>query len=197
MNCKCKVSPMGILSFTEINELMDIGVIEGAKRESVNATSLNVTLGDTFLYEQHNPDSVRGIHFTAVEFAKRQSPAFTELHGGVVMAPGSFALASIVEKVNLPADIACHVMLRSSAARMGIEHSLAGWGDPGYSGNLTLELKNVLRYHGIRLRGGDQIVQLIFHRVYPVPADRTYDMTGGKYSGDTGPQAIKVEHGDS
>lgn len=184
---------LGILSFTEINELIDQGVIEHANRKSVNACSLNVTLGPTFLREQMSQDTCGGIHPRALEFSKRESPAFQTCEGGVYLLPGAFALASLVEKINLPADIACHVMLRSSAARMGIEHSLAGWGDPGYSGNLTLELKNVLRYHTIMLRGGDQIVQLIFHRVSPVPVDRTYDKTGGKYSGDTGPQTIKGE----
>jgi len=184
---------LGILSFNEINELIDEGVIENANRSSVNACSLNVTLGNSFLIEQRDNNHVSGIHYQALEFSKRESPTFITAEGGVFLPPGGFCLAALVEKINLPADIACHVMLRSSAARMGIEHSLAGWGDPGYSGNLTLEIKNVLQFHGIHLRSGDQIVQLIFHRVSPVPADRTYDKTGGKYSGDTGPQVIKQE----
>ena len=37
-------------------------------------------------------------------------------------------------------------------------------------------------------------MQLIFHRVYDVPADRTYDKVSGKYSGDTGPRRVKREH---
>ena len=77
---------------------------------------------------------------------------------------------------------------------MGIEHAYAGFADSGYSGNLTLELKNFLRFNTIHLRGGDQVCQLVFHRGYPVPAGRCYASTGAKYCGDTGPQPIKQEH---
>lgn len=184
----------GILTFTEINELIDQGVIENVDRKSVNAASLNVTLGPKFLLERRDPNTVTGVHYTPLSFAERESPDFITLLGHAFLGPGEFCLASIVEKVNLPADIACHVLLRSSAARMGIEHSLAGWGDPGYSGNLTLEFTNVLRYHAVKLQEGDRVCQLIFHRVPAVPADRTYVATGGKYAGDTGPQAVKAEH---
>lgn len=184
----------GILSFTQINELIDQGVIENVNRKSVNAASLNVTLGPKFMTEMRNIETVSGEHHTPISFTKRESPTLITLEDQIYLGPGEFCLASIVEKVNLPADIACHVLLRSSAARMGIEHSLAGWGDPGYSGNLTLEFTNVLKYHTVKLQAGDQVCQLIFHRVPAVPADRTYVATGGKYAGDTGPQAVKAEH---
>ena len=195
MACKCdKKNPLGVLGFTEIHELIDSGVIEFADRASVNPSSLNVTLGQTFLVEGRNDNSVNGVSYNPLDFSKRDSPRFISLDGGVVLRPGGFCLASLKEKINLPSDIACHVMLRSSAARTGIQHLLAGWGDPGYSGHLTLELKNVLQFHPIKLRTGDQVMQLVFERVYPVPADRTYDKTGGKYCGDTGPQPVKAEH---
>ena len=184
----------GILGFTEIHELIDQGVIEFANRDSVNSNSLNVTLGNQFLAEARCPTSVGGIHYDSLEFSKRQSPLYTMVEGGIHLGPGAFCLASLVEKVNLPNDMVCHVMLRSSAARMGLEHSYAGFGDSGYSGHLTLELKSFLQYHTIHLRGGDQVCQLVFQRGYMVPHDQTYAATGAKYSGDTGPQPIKKEH---
>lgn len=187
-------SRLGILGFTEINELIDQGVIEFADRSSVNPSSLNVTLGETFLVEARDDDSVSGVAYRALEYSKRESPRFVSINGSATLRPGGFCLASLKEKINLPSDIACHVMLRSSAARMGIEHLLAGWADPGYSGHLTLELKNMLQFNAVQLRSGDQVMQLIFHRVYDVPADRTYDKVSGKYSGDTGPQGVKREH---
>jgi len=182
----------GILGYTEINELIDAGLIEHCSRKSVNSNSLNVTLGDKFLLEAGQPD-VLG-HIPTIEFAKRESPFFLEVEGSVVIPPAGFALASLVEKITLPADITAHVMLRSSAARMGIEHSYAGFGDSGYSGHLTLELKNFLRFHRILLRAGDQICQIVFERGYRVPEGKDYGSTGAKYSGDTGPQPIKQEH---
>lgn len=184
----------GILGYTELNDLIDQGVIEGVDRKSVNSNSINVTLGSTFLLEARDLSSIDGLHHDALQFSKRQSPAFHEVQGSVHLAPGAFCLASLVEKVSLPNDLVCMVMLRSSAARMGLEHSYAGFGDSGYSGHLTLELKNFLRYHTILLRGGDQVCQLVFQRGYPVPEGRCYASTGAKYSGDTGPQPIKQEH---
>lgn len=184
---------LGLLGYTELNELIDQGVIESVDRKSVNSNSINVTLGSKFLLEAPDYASASSIHHGAIEFSKRESPELLESGGSVLLPPGAFCLASLVEKVNLPNDLVCMVMLRSSAARMGLEHSYAGFADSGYSGNLTLELKNFLRYHTILLRGGDQVCQLVFHRVFPVPEGRCYASTGGKYSGDTGPQAIKQE----
>ena len=184
----------GILGYTEINELIDAGLIEHCSRKSVNSNSLNVTLSDKFLLEVTPPNVTEMLSLPTVDFSLRESPFFLELEGSITLPPGGFALASLVEKITLPDDITAHVMLRSSAARMGLEHSYAGFGDSGYSGHLTLELKNFLRHHHIRLRGGDQICQIVFERGYRVPAERTYASTGAKYSGDVGPQPIKKEH---
>lgn len=184
----------GVLNHDEIAALMDSGVIEFADRANINGASLNVRLGNIFLVESPDPQGYGGQHYTPLSFAKRESPHFFTLDGGVTLEPGGFCLASLVEKINLPNDLACDVMLRSSAARMGIQHLLAGWGDPKYSGHLTLELKNELKYHQIRLVGGDAIIQLRFHRLNPVADEKGYDATGGKYSGDTGPQPVKKEH---
>lgn len=181
----------GILSYTELNELIDQGVIEGVDRKSVNPNSINVTLGNKFLLEAPDTYSTNNEHYHPLEFSKRQSPAFIECEGSVLLRPGDFCLASLVEKVNLPNDLVCMVMLRSSAARMGLEHSYAGFADSLFQGSLTLELKNFLQYHAVMLRGGDQVCQLVFHRGYPVPEGEGYK---GKYSGFNGPQAILPEY---
>ena len=184
----------GILGHAEIAGLLDTGVVEGGEYININPASLNVTLSDTFLAEMRHPHNHAGFHHIC-DFSRRNehgmTPQFNEFRGGIVLDPGAFCLASIKEKLNLPADICCDVMLRSSAARMGIQHLLAGWGDPGYSGHLTLELRNVLRYHAINLRTGDCIVQLRFHRIKPLAEEHTYAAKSGKYSGDVGPQGAR------
>lgn len=184
----------GILGHAEIAELLDTGVVEGGQYSNINPASLNVTLGDTFLAEMRHPHNHGGFHHIC-DFSKRaeygMTPQFSTFNGGIILDPGVFCLASLKEKLNLPPDICCDVMLRSSAARMGIQHLLAGWGDPGYSGHLTLELKNELRYHAIRLREGDCIVQLRFHRIKELVDEHTYAAKSGKYSGDVGPQGAR------
>lgn len=184
----------GILGYNELNELVDRGVVEGVDRRSINSNSINVTLANKFLLEAPDPRGVSGLHYRPLEFSKRESPNFIEIEGSVILAPGAFCLASLIEKVNLPRDLVCMVMLRSSAARMGLEHAYAGFGDSGYSGNLTLELKNFLQYHSLLFRGGDQACQLVFHRGYHVPEGHCYTAKGAKYNGDVGPQPVKAEH---
>lgn len=190
----------GILNHDEIVGLISAGIIEGADLANVNPASLNVRLAGKFLVEAPNPTGYNGLHYEALNFSKRESPLFKEVFGAVTLGPGAFCLGSLAEKVNLPSNLCCDVMLRSSSARIGVQHLLAGWGDPGYSGNLTLELKNELQYHAIRLIGGegnvgDAIIQLRFHRITPVGEGQCYAAKGGKYSGDTGPQTVKKEHG--
>ena len=116
--CDDKGSKLGILGFTEINELIDQGVIEFADRSSVNPSSLNVTLGETFLVEARDDNAVNGASYHPLEYSKRESPRFVSINGSATLRPGGFCLASLKEKINLPSDIACHVMLRSSAARI-------------------------------------------------------------------------------
>lgn len=61
-----------------------------------------------------------------------------------VLHPGEFVLGATLEYLSVPVDIACRLEGRSSWGRLGILiHSTAGYIDPGFRGNVTLELKNV------------------------------------------------------
>lgn len=179
----------GIITHNGLHDLIDQGVIECPGRDlhaQVNPASINVTLQGTFIVEATDNGEV-------LLFAARDTWRQTVLSGHVYLAPGAFCLAAIQEKLNLPNDICASVVLRSSAARFGLDHAYAGFADPGYSGHLTLELKNFLQFHTMKLCEGDQIAQLIFSRVEPVPVGECYASKGAKYSGDTGPQQIKKE----
>ena len=179
----------GIITHTGLHDLIDRGVIECPGRDlhaQVNPASINVTLQGRLIVE--SKPSPHPLHFS-----KRDTWSQTVLSGFVVLSPGEFCLAAIQEKLNLPNDICASVVLRSSAARFGLDHAYAGFADPGYSGHLTLELKNFLEHHMMVLNDGDQIAQLIFSRVEPVPVGECYASKGAKYSGDTGPQQIKKE----
>ena len=71
------------------------------------------------------------------------------------LAPGQFCLAATAETFYLPDNIAAEFKLKSSLARAGLNHALAGFADPGWTGSvLTLELTNTLRWHSLRLRPG-------------------------------------------
>ena len=72
-------------------------------------------------------------------------------------------LASTVEWIHLPLDIAGMIWLRSTWARVGLLFS-GGWVDPGFSGNLTLSLFNGSDGE-IRIEEGERIAQMGFLRL--------------------------------
>lgn len=79
-----------------------------------------------------------------------------------VLHPGEFALASTLEFIRLPFDIAARLEGRSTWGRLGLEiHATAGFVDPGFSGALTFELKNSGQVP-LPLYAGLRIAQLCF-----------------------------------
>jgi len=105
--------------------------------------------------------------------------------------PGEFCLAESREVFNLPNNIAAEYKLKSSMARNGLNHLLAGWCDPGWYGStLTLELHNVTQYHTIKLQPGMKIGQMVFYEVEPVPEEKSYK-TKGQYNNQKGAQESK------
>src|SRR5207237_9907271 len=61
-----------------------------------------------------------------------------------ILHPGEFVLGSTLEVVTLPDDLVARLEGKSSLGRLGLLiHSTAGFVDPGFEGNVTLELSNV------------------------------------------------------
>ena len=60
----------------------------------------------------------------------------------IVIPPKSFILATTREYVKIPNDLVAFVEGRSSIGRMGLFIQNAGWVDPGFEGQITLELFN-------------------------------------------------------
>ena len=95
-----------------------------------------------------------------------------------MLQPGEFCLAETLELFNIPDDISCQFVLKSSRARSGLNHLLAGWCDPGWHGSkLTLELKNERLHHAIPLFPGLKIGQMVFHSMSNTPM-KSYRETG-------------------
>jgi len=74
-----------------------------------------------------------------------------------ILHPGEFALASTLEFVKVPLDLAARLEGRSTWGRLGLQiHATAGFVDPGFRGALTFELSNVSNiplplYPGVRI----------------------------------------------
>src|SRR5688572_7921697 len=79
----------------------------------------------------------------------------------VKIRPGEFLLASTLEKVHLPASMVGRIEGKSSRARQGLIIHTAGFIDPGFEGELTLEITN-LSNKEIPLERGMRIGQIAF-----------------------------------
>lgn len=94
-----------------------------------------------------------------------------------ILHPGEFVLGSTLESLKLPGDIAGRIEGKSSLGRLGLLiHSTAGYIDPGWEGNLTLELSNVsplpiTLYHKMK------IGQISFTQM-STPVDKPYGSKG-------------------
>jgi dCTP deaminase len=104
----------------------------------------------------------------------------------IKLFPGEVVLASTLEYVRIPRDVACDLKLKSTLGRLWINHSLAGWCDPGFEGNITLELQN-LGPVPFELEAGRRIAQLIFIAMES-PPDCAYGEPGSSshYQGQRG-----------
>jgi dCTP deaminase len=107
-----------------------------------------------------------------------------------ILHPGEFVLGQTLEWVELPNDLVARLEGKSSLGRLGLLiHSTAGYVDPGWKGNLTLELSNVANlpialYHGMR------IGQISFFEMSS-PVDRPYGSPElrSRYQGQKEPTA--------
>lgn len=107
-----------------------------------------------------------------------------------ILHPGEFVLGSTLERVQLPNDLVARLEGKSSLGRLGLLiHSTAGYVDPGWEGNLTLELSNVANLP-ITLYDGMKIGQISFQRLSS-PAEVGYGdaSIGSKYRGQRDPTA--------
>jgi dCTP deaminase len=111
---------------------------------------------------------------------------------GLLLAPGVFALGSTVESVRIPRDLVGVVDGRSSIGRLAVlVHATAGFIDPGFEGQITLELSNIGPIP-VKLYPGMRIAQIVLYQMSS-PAEIPYGAErGSKYCQQAGPQLSKI-----
>ena len=105
-----------------------------------------------------------------------------------LLLPGQFVLATTMEYFVLPDNLTAFVEGRSSLGRMGLFIQNAGWVDPGFHGEITLELFNANRC-AIELKSGRRVGQLVFAEM----DDTALHPYRGKYQGQTGATGSKID----
>ena len=145
-------------------------VVEPLKENSVQPASIDFHLGRHYLIVED-----RQMHIIDME----SEILYREYEGDeIIIPPQSFLLATTEEYIEMPSHLTAFVEGRSSIGRIGLFIQNAGWVDPGFKGQITLELFNANSLP-IRLRSGRRICQLVFCRMDQA-AQHPYK---GKYQG--------------
>lgn len=158
----------------------------------IQPASVDLRLGREFLEFQRT--NIPCIHPNSEqEVSDYVSETVVEDGEEFILHPGDFVLGTTLERVEIPPDLIAHVQGRSSMGRLAIViHATAGIIDPGYRGQITLELSN-LGAAPVALTPGMRISQIILTELTsrserPYGSDR-----GSKYQDQTGPQASRIE----
>ena len=158
-------------------------------KDAIQPASIDLRLGDEFVY------------FVTDQFAGKPVPKSIDPFGPerlghetkkirastYKLAPGEFILAHTLEDVSIGHSLVARIEGRSTLGRLGlIVHATAGFVDPGWLGQLTLEMYNASPNY-ILLRHQMPIAQLAVERLSSA-CDRPYgDSTrNSKYRGQSG-----------
>lgn len=170
-----------ILSDQTITRFLQEGSlsISPLEAEQIQPASVDIRLGNTFSIVEDTSDGIitmdNEIHYKTIT---------TDTY---LLLPGQFVLATTMEYFRLPDNLTAFVEGRSSLGRMGLFIQNAGWVDPGFEGEITLELFNANRC-AIRLQAGRRVGQLVFAQM-DAPALVPYQ---GKYQGQRGATGSRV-----
>lgn len=149
--------------------------------------SLDLRLGRSFqVYRWINDHSPRH----AMQNTDPRDPTTLDVFESIevsdrfVLLRQELVLATTAEEVTLPPDLVARLEGRSSWGRLGLSvHSTAGFIDPGFHGQITLELVN----HGPKplvLYPGCRICQVTFEQMSR-PVTSPYGLSHGKYQHQT------------
>ncbi|QXN70587.1 putative deoxycytidine triphosphate deaminase [Bacillus phage vB_BspM_AgentSmith] len=107
----------------------------------------------------------------------------------VLIPPHSYLQAPTVEYFDIPRDIMVVVLGKSTYARSGVVCNVTPI-EPGFQGNVVIELANVTSSH-VRCYLNEGVAQFLFFQGNE-PCGLSYADKGGKYQGQTGMTMAKV-----
>ncbi len=164
-----------ILSDQTILKMLEKGTLKitPLERGQVQPASVDIRLGNTFSIVEDSPTGTISLEHE-IQYKTIKSDTY-------ILLPNQFVLATTMEYVSIPNDLTAFVEGRSSLGRMGLFIQNAGWVDPGFCGEITLELYNANRC-AIELKAGRRVGQLVFAQMDGM-ALNPYN---GKYQGQRG-----------
>jgi dCTP deaminase len=177
-----------MLSDTDLRRVLDTGELRVEHPEPlIQPASIDLRLGPEF--RVHAPAASAREEYIDPLQPQASEMLLHDVKPGLQfpLPPGTFALASTIESVTLNRVLVGLLAGKSSLARLGLVIESAGWVDPGFHGQLTLELFNQSS-RTILLTPGMPIAQLAVARL-TVPATHPYGhpSLGSRYQCQAGP----------
>lgn len=153
-----------VLSDREIKDIITHKhpLVEPCNFDNIGPASIDLTLADDFVDE---------------------SGVRTRLEDGLNafnILPGEFWLMSTKETINVPNNMVAVVKGKSSLACKGLMIECAGFIDPSFSGQITLEVKNLNKEKILSLTPGMKICQVVFLKMNE-PAENPYSAENGHH----------------
>lgn len=176
-----------ILSDTSIRSALENGRIEidPLDTEAIEPASVDVRLSPLFrVFRSHRRDVID------VQERMGDLTELAEVKKGnaFVLHPGEFVLASTLERIRVCDDLVARVEGKSSLGRLGLLiHCTAGYVDPGFNGQITLELSNVASLP-IRLYPDMKIAQVSFIQMTTASEVPYSEKKSAKYQHQAGPE---------
>ncbi len=169
------LSDGGIQACLDSRELL----IDPLDKNCIQPASVDLRLGTQFVIIKHWGGDILDFN---------SQPNYQTVSADTFLVPShSFVLAVTSETLRLPHNLTAFVEGRSSVGRMGLFIQNAGWVDPGFEGQLTLELYNANTLP-IRLCAGRRICQIVFCKM----DQKTKKPYKGKYQGQKGAVGTRI-----
>lgn len=158
-------------------------LFEPFDKKLVNPASYDLTLGSTF--KRLKSDARPFVAADTLASGWSDDHNWDTYGGHIVLNPGDFVLAHTEQTFSVPHDVAVRVEGKSTLGRAGlIVHATAGWIDPGFCGQVTMELSNISSRQ-IILWPGDRIGQAAVYELTDI-VKKPYK---GSYQDSKGVQA--------
>lgn len=126
-------------------------------------------------------------------YSEIKSQRETTPEEGMVVHPGEFVLGTTLETLDVPSNLVARIEGRSSYARLGlIPHAAAGFVDPGFEGQITLEIQN-LGNVPITIYPEDRVCQVVFETMTGEAENPYGDKTDSKYMGQSGATGSRLD----
>jgi dCTP deaminase len=140
--------------------------------EQIGLSSIDLRLGHFFTkqipasgytFDPFDDQFDPGPHIQTTDLGQQPRPSGQPEH--FILKPNEFVLSRTLETIRIPHNFAAQVQGTTTGARAGLSiHATAPHIHPGFSGSITLEIKNLGEWD-LRLNPGKRICQLILFQV--------------------------------